>query len=252
SITIPGPPPYASSSVERCLSEAKSRRSHTRASSSPCFTPRAMIPSASSGANMSGKMVTKSNLIETFRQIDDDTLPRQVDVSTDLRGEGDIEAPPGVLHVQQHAAPSLFGIHHLAALAPFRVDEREPDQIVQEVLVLFELARLVLLDLDGPVAQVRNSLGRADLGELHQRAAGVRARTLDGRLARRRLVGGDERHARQLVEAIERIGPRLDARFAADAVRLADHSDCDAVCHPQPSARPVWPSGAPPNPPPSL
>src|SRR6266536_4880676 len=92
SITIPGPPPYASSSVERCLSDAKSRRTHTRVSSSPCFTPRPMMPSASSGSNMLGKMVTKSNLIETFRQVDDDTLLTEVDVGADLRDERHIVA----------------------------------------------------------------------------------------------------------------------------------------------------------------
>src|SRR5213592_991335 len=112
SITIPGPPPYASSSVERCLSAVKSRRSHTRASSKPCFTPRAMIPSASSGSNMSGKMVTKSNLIESFRQIDDDTLLLQVDVDADRRDEGNVEAMPVALDVEQHAARPLLRPDH--------------------------------------------------------------------------------------------------------------------------------------------
>src|SRR5947199_3647007 len=137
SITIPGPPPYASSSVERCLSDAKSRRSHTRASSSPCFTPRPMMPSASSGSNMLGKMVTKSNLIETFRQVDDDTLPAKVDVDADLRNERHVVAAAVALDVQQQSSRPLLGVHDFPALAPLGIDERESDKVVQKVLVLF-------------------------------------------------------------------------------------------------------------------
>src|SRR5205807_1538808 len=179
-MTIPGPPPYASSSVERCLSVLKSRRSHTRASSSPCFTPRAMIPSASSGSNIPGKMVMKSNLIEPFRQIDDDSLLRQIDLGADLRGERHVEAAAVTLDVEQQPARALLRVHHFPALAPLGIDERQSDKVVQEVLVLFELARVALVDLHRPIAQRRDLLGRGDVSELHQRAAGVRARALDG------------------------------------------------------------------------
>src|SRR6476659_6553834 len=169
SITIPGPPPYASSSVERCLSEAKSRRSHTRASSSPCFTPRPMIPSASSGSNMLGKMVTKSNLIQTFRQLDHDTLLLEIDVDADLRNERHVVAAAAALDVQQQSPRSLLGVHDFPPLASLGIDEREPDEVVQKVLVLFERPRLGFVDLDGPVPQVRDLLGSLDLGEFHQR-----------------------------------------------------------------------------------
>src|SRR5437764_11615865 len=207
SITIPGPPPYASSSVERCRSVAKSRRSHTRASSSPCFTPRAMIPSASSGSNMLGKMVTKSNLIETFRQIHHDTFLAEVDVCADLRDERHIETAAVALDVEQHSARPLLRVHDFPALASLGINERQADQVVQEVLVLFERPRLVLFDFDGPIAKVRDLLGTPDLGELHQRPAGVRARALDGRGTRRRFVGRDQRDGGQLVEAVRRVGP---------------------------------------------
>src|SRR5439155_8065851 len=104
---------------------------------------------------------TKSNLIETFRQVDEDTLLRKVDVGADLGGERHIEAPAVALDVEQHAARSLLGADDLSALAAVRIDQRQSDEIVQEVLVFFELPRLVLFDLDGPVAHGRDLLGAA-------------------------------------------------------------------------------------------
>jgi hypothetical protein len=68
-----------------------------------------------------------------------------------------------------------------------------------------------------------------DAGELHEGAAGVDAHRFDRHAAGLALIGGDERDGFQVVEAVQGVGPRLDARFPADAVRFADHADGDAA-----------------------
>src|SRR5262249_22738045 len=139
SMTIPGPPPYASSSVDRCLSAANSRRSHTRTSINPCFTPRAMTPSASSGSNIRGKIVTKSILIDALGQLDDDLFSMQIDPRADLRREryfiGPAVAAPDV---KEHAAAALVRLEDLAAVAAVRIDQVQPGESVQEVLAGIE------------------------------------------------------------------------------------------------------------------
>src|SRR5207248_8547505 len=108
SITIPGPPPYASSSVDRCLSVANSRRSATRTSMRPCLIPRAITPSVRRGSNIFGKIVTKSILIDALRQIDDDLFLFQIDFRTDRFGERHLVClPVCALHIEQNAAAAL-------------------------------------------------------------------------------------------------------------------------------------------------
>src|SRR5688500_19657865 len=112
-------------------------------SSSPCFTPRAMIPSASNGSNIFGKMVTKSifngiEIVQPFRQLHHHALPVQVDLGAELGREGQLElAPVGPLHAEKHAATALVHVGDDAAFPSLRIDEGQADQVVQKVLVLF-------------------------------------------------------------------------------------------------------------------
>src|SRR5436309_8730415 len=103
-------------------------------SSTPDLIPRAITPSAMSGSNIRGKIVTKSNLIEPLGQRDDDALSREVDRPADLGGERDVELLAVPLDLQQHAAPTLVSVDHAATLRAVFVDQREADEIVQEVL----------------------------------------------------------------------------------------------------------------------
>src|SRR5436190_9127803 len=155
SITMPGPPPYASSSVDRCLSVANSRRSQTRTSMSPCFTQRAITPSARRGSNIRGKIVTKSILIDALRQIDDDRLSLQIDLLANLLGEGDVVFLPVLApNIEQHAAAALVRFENLAAVAPLLIDQTQAGEIVQKVFAGVERARFRLRDLDCPSAQL--------------------------------------------------------------------------------------------------
>ena len=116
---------------------------------------------------------------------------------------------------------------------------------MEEVFVLFERARFRFRDLHRPPMQQLHVLGRLDPAELHEGAAGVDAHRFDGRLAGLLFVGGDERHRVERVEALERIGPRLDAGLAADAVRLADHADGNALSQRCPARSGGASSGSP-------
>src|SRR5205814_5566664 len=122
-------------SVERCLSEANSRRSQTRTSISPCLIPRAITPSARNGSNMRGKIVTKSILIDALRQVDEDLFFRKVDLEADgFRERHLVFFSVGTPHVQQHAASALVRFDCFSAIAPILVDEPQADEIVQEKL----------------------------------------------------------------------------------------------------------------------
>src|SRR3954465_3467093 len=200
SMTIPGPPPYASSSVERCLSLAKSRRSCTRTSSSPCLMPRAITPSAISGSNIRGKIVTKSILIDPLGQVDRHRLRLGCDLRADLRGERHVEFAIAMLHLQQDAAAAFVDLDDSSALVAVRIDEFQANEIVQEVLALIELARFALRNLDAPVAERVDVI---DAGELHEHAIAVRACAFDARIACGRFVG---RHERDRIELVESIG----------------------------------------------
>src|SRR5713101_5877819 len=143
---MPGPPPYASSSVERCLSDAKSRRSHTLTSRSPCLIPRAITPSARKASNIRGKIVTKSifnivEIVDAQGQADDDFLSGQIDLRADLGGERQFEVAARAFDIEQHATATLVGFLHDSALPAFAIDEREADEVVQKVLIRSELAR---------------------------------------------------------------------------------------------------------------
>ena len=107
-ITIPGPPPYGTSSTTRCRSVVKSRRSWTFRSMTPASTPRATTPSASGWSNIRGKIVTMSNFIadlarrapihvqQPCRRVDHDPLGRDVNRHADRGDQGhqNLPAPP--------------------------------------------------------------------------------------------------------------------------------------------------------------
>src|SRR3954470_2676475 len=123
--------------------------------------PRAMTPSAISGSNIRGKIVTKSiRIIESLGQIDRHRLRFEINLRADLARERDIELSIAALDLQQDAAAAFVKIDDFALLFSVGVDERQADQIVQEVLVLFELARFALGNLDHPVAERIDILGR--------------------------------------------------------------------------------------------
>src|SRR5438876_1824800 len=105
--TIPGPPPYGTSSTTRCRSVVKSRRSCTSTSSVPHAIARPRMPAASGSRIIAGKMVTISNvkrhsgpeakgpaarvssvqIQQTFRRIDYDPLRRDVNRGADCPGQ---------------------------------------------------------------------------------------------------------------------------------------------------------------------
>ncbi len=100
---------------------------------------------------------------------------------------------------------------------------------MEKVFILIEFPRIRLRDLDGPVLQFLNVLGRLDAGELHERAAGVDAHTVDRGFARLLFIGRDEGDGAKIREALGRIGPRFDAGLAADPMRFSDDAEGDAV-----------------------
>src|SRR5436190_1622196 len=220
SITIPGPPPYASSSVERWRSLAYSRRSHTRTSMSPAFTPRAITPSARKESNIRGKIVTKSirNIVDILQPLgdrDDDPFVREVDLRADVGRERQIERfSVRTLHAEEDSGAPFVRFDDDSALMTFGIDERQSGEIVQVILVGVELARDALVDLDRPVVHVAQLFGRAELAELHERALFVRADALDRRGTHRFFVRRNERHVFEAGDALDRIGPDFDARFA--------------------------------------
>ena len=61
--TIPGPPPYGTSSTLRCRSSVNSRRSRARTASTLRWIAFARIPSARAASIIRGKIVTMSNRI---------------------------------------------------------------------------------------------------------------------------------------------------------------------------------------------
>src|SRR5439155_26195320 len=102
---------------DRCLSLANSRRSQTRTSISFCLIPRAITPSARSGSNMCGKIVTKSILIDALRQIDDDSLLAQIDFRADLLRERHFVClAVATTDVQQHSTAALVRFHDLPSV----------------------------------------------------------------------------------------------------------------------------------------
>ena len=70
-----------------------------------------------------------------------------------------------------------------------RVDGGGAHQQAEGARLVFELARLFLGDLDGPVVQELDVFRCVDAGELEQRAPRVDAHGFDRRLTRLRLVG---------------------------------------------------------------
>src|SRR5438045_9772585 len=101
-------------------------------SSAPCFTPRAMTPSARNGSNIRGKMVTKSILIDPLRKVDDDSLSLEIDLLADRRGERDfIFAPVGALHVQEHPTSALVGLDDFPAFVACRVDPANTSPLME-------------------------------------------------------------------------------------------------------------------------
>src|SRR5262245_41415605 len=99
--TIPGPPPYGTSSTTRWRSVVKSRRSCTFTSSVPRSTARPITPSARGRSNIAGKIVTMSNFIasnlhtppvqleQPVRRFHDDPPAGPVDLAADLRCKRD-------------------------------------------------------------------------------------------------------------------------------------------------------------------
>src|SRR5205823_9034588 len=212
--------------VDRCLSLANSRRSQTRTSISPCLLPRAITPSARKGSNMRGKIVTKSILIDALRQIDEDFFSRQIDLEADgFRERHFVFFSVGTPDVQQHAASALVGLDCFSAIAPIFVDEMQADEIVQEELISITLSRFLLGNLDSPLLERIGIFRRRDAREFQECAIAVCAHRLDGRFARRGFIGRDEDDIRQLLEALEGVGPALDADFAADSVWLANDAE---------------------------
>src|SRR5262245_8088444 len=87
-ITIPGPPPYGTSSTTRCRSVVKSRRSRTFTSSVPRSIARFRMPAATSGSTIAGKIVTMSTVIQfkqSIRRFNHDPLGADVDRRADVR-----------------------------------------------------------------------------------------------------------------------------------------------------------------------
>src|ERR1051325_7464415 len=107
-----------------------------------------MIPSARSGSNIRGKMVTKSNLIESLGEIDDDALRRDVDRRAKIGRERHLELAAAVPYFQQHAAAALVRVDDLAARVAVAVNELHADEVVQGVLVGLELAGLLVRNLE--------------------------------------------------------------------------------------------------------
>ena len=117
-ITMPGPPPYGTSSTLRCRSVVWSRRSCTSTSSARAAIPRLTTPSASAASTIRGKIVTMSNftvdraasknssLLElcaaafprsdpaTLRRINPDFPVRHVDLDADVDGQRNQDLAP--------------------------------------------------------------------------------------------------------------------------------------------------------------
>src|SRR5947209_5758537 len=104
--TIPGPPPYGTSSTTRWRSVVKSRKSRTLTSSVPRSIARPSTPAASGSSIMAGKIVTMSKVIaaasrsgrvrlqpdlvhleQTLGRVDLDPLDRRIDDRADVRHE---------------------------------------------------------------------------------------------------------------------------------------------------------------------
>src|SRR5438132_1057588 len=162
-------------------------------SSSFCFTPLAITPSARKGSNIRGKMVTKSILIDSLRKLHHDLLAGDVDFRTDGCCEGHFVLLAVVaLHVEEHTAAAFVGVDHLAALVAALVDEAEADQVVKEIFISLACAGLALRNLDRPMLERLNLLRRPDLLELDQGTIAVCSRTLDRRVADVLLIRRDE------------------------------------------------------------
>src|SRR4051812_44483085 len=107
--------------------------------------PRAITPSVRKASNIRGKIVTKSILIDSVRKIHDDPFGLDVDLRADRRRERNVVLfSVAALNAQQNAAATLVDFDHFAAIAAVVVDEPQSDEIVQEVFILIELARLRL------------------------------------------------------------------------------------------------------------
>ena len=105
------------------------------------------------------------------------------------------------------------------------------NEIVEKVFIRVALSRVTLRDLNGPGFQFVNFLRGIDSGEFYERAIAVRANRLDGHDASSLFVRRDEGDGGELLEPLDVIRPRFDARLAANSVRLADDADGDAIAH---------------------
>src|ERR1051325_374861 len=103
-----------------------------------------MIPSARSGSNIRGQLVTKSNLIESLGEIDDDALRRDVDRRAKIGRERHLELAAAVPYFQQHAAAALVRVDDLAARVAVAVNELHADESF-----LHDLVGMQLVDGDG-------------------------------------------------------------------------------------------------------
>src|SRR5579872_2639100 len=167
-------------------------------SSSPALTPRAMTPSARSGSNIRGKMVTKSIRIESLRKVDDDFSSGHIDFPADRNGERHLVRLAVLpLYVEQHAAAPFVDLDDLSAVISVGIDEMEANEVMVKILVRRERAGLALGNLDGPAAQQRDLFRRFDSGERDQRPIAVCTGAFDDRIARAIVFRRHERDSRQ-------------------------------------------------------
>ena len=157
-ITIPGPPPYGTSSTLRCRSVVNSRRSCTFTSSNPRSMPRPTTPSARPASTIRGKIVTMSNFIDLVRVVriarrapaihleqslrrrDPNPLPLDVDLDANLGGQRNQHLAARPLDHQQAARRAAIHPHHVPDALAGHGLHRAADQLV--VVVRARLERL--------------------------------------------------------------------------------------------------------------
>src|SRR5687767_11600498 len=160
-ITMPGPPPYGTSSTLRCRSIVYSRRSWTLMSSSPRSTPRLITPSARPASTIRGKIVTMSNFIQleqSLRRFDPDPAAGDVDLDADVDGERDQYFTTRTLDHQPASTSPAVHPDHRSDRAVTRA-HRTSNELM--LVVLPRLERLQRFFRDSQL-EPREPLGRFD------------------------------------------------------------------------------------------
>src|ERR671914_1115350 len=182
-ITIPGPPPYGSSSTWRCRSSACSRMSWTRTSRTPDSMALPNRLSRSGLSKMPGKMVRMSTRTaagyrgpsgkETLDLPDGDPPGLQVDAGHDVADRGDQDLPVS-LSGHPHVVGGIVEDLSDAAQRPSTLaDHVHPHHLVDPVRPLGRGRGLVGGHQEHLAPKALGLVPIGDLLELHQEAVAV-------------------------------------------------------------------------------